>query len=360
MNKPLVLIPVYKPDQQILSHIIEQVRRFDIAGILLVNDGSGPEYDAVFAYLTAAYEITLLEHGRNLGKGAALRTGFAHINQHNVLCSHVITMDADGQHLPRDVKKVMADAIKHPEALVLGVREFKGKIPFRSRLGNTATYLIFRGLVGQTVTDTQTGLRAVPVGRLDQLIRLSSDRYAYELEMLLTLIQDSVTVREVPITTVYENNNSTSSFRPISDSILIYKTLLLWWLAFRFKQMLKYSLSGIFSTIADFGAYILLIHFSVGFVGASILARFLSVLIHFSANKYFTFSYRDAPNFAEIGKYIMVAIFNLSASILLIFIFIRYFFMGEVVAKVAAQLILFFLTYALLNGFVFLRAKNKA
>lgn len=360
MKKPLVLIPVYKPDQQILSRIIEEVGRLDIAGILLVNDGSGPEYDAVFAYLAAAYEIKFLSHEKNQGKGAALRTGFKYVNRFNIPCSHVVTMDADGQHLSCDVQKVMEDAQDFPDALVLGVREFKGKVPLRSRLGNKATYLMFRGLVGQKVTDTQTGLRAIPVGLLDRLIRLASDRYAYELEMLLTLIQDKVRVREVPITTVYEDNNSMSSFRPIADSVLVYRTLFLWWFAFRFKQMLKYSLSGIFSTVADFGTYILLINFSIGFVTASILARFLSVLIHFSANKYFTFSYKDAPNLMEVGKYIVVAAFNLSASILLIYLFTRYLFMGEVVAKVVAQMMLFFATYALLNGFVFLRTKDKA
>jgi putative flippase GtrA len=190
------------------------------------------------------------------------------------------------------------------------------------------------------------------------MLMFSSGRYAYELEMLLTMVDQGIPIKEVEITTVYEDNNATSSFRPVADSFVVYKMLILWWFTFRFKQMLKYSLSSILSTIADFGTYILLIDFSIGFVTASIVARVFSVIIHFSANKYFTFQYRDAPRFSEIIKYLVVVGFNLSFSILLIFLFIRYFSAGEVTAKVAAQMILFLATYVLLNGFVFLRESH--
>jgi len=358
MKKPFILIPAYKPDREILSNLIKELSALDVAGIMVVNDGSGPEYDRVFEHLASAHDIRFLSHKTNQGKGAALRTGFRHITKMNIPCSHVVTVDADGQHLPGDVKQVIIKAREHSDALVLGVREFKGRVPLRSSLGNKATYLLFRGLVGQKVSDTQTGLRAIPASLLERLILLSSDRYAYELDMLLTLIQDRVTVQEVPIETVYEDNNSSSSFRPVKDSILIYKALFLWWFSFRFKQMIKYSLAGIFSTIADFGTYILLINLSCGFVTASILARGLSVLIHFFANRYFTFSIHRVPNLKEIAKYLMVVAFNLGASIFLIFLFVNYLSMGEVVAKVLAQTLLFFSTYTLLNGFVFFKDKE--
>jgi len=357
--KPIVLIPAYKPDKQTLSNIVEQIAFFDVAHIIIVDDGSGPEYKSVFDHVRTIHKTSVLYHKTNRGKGAALRTGFRHILQFRIRCSSVITVDADGQHLPEDVDKIIRETKEFPDSLILGVRGFKGKVPLRSLLGNKATYLMFRGLVGQKISDTQTGLRGIPYSLLKNIIQLKSDRYAYELEMLLTLVQNGISIKEVTITTVYEDNNSASSFRPISDSILVYKTLFLWWFAFRFKQLIKYSLSGMLSTIADFGTYILLINLSCGFVTASILARVLSVIIHFSANKYFTFSYKDAPRLLEIAKYLVVVSFNLFSSIFLIYIFITYISAGEVLAKVAAQMILFFATYALLNGFVFLRQKRS-
>lgn len=356
---PVVLIPAYKPEKQILLDIVKQIASFDVEKIIIVDDGSGPEFQSVFEQLGIIEKTIILHQKKNQGKGAALRTGFKHILDYRINCSGVITVDADGQHLPVDVDRIIQSMKENPKSLVLGVRGFSGKVPLRSLLGNKITYLMFRGLVGQSISDTQTGLRAIPISLLEQLVQLKSDRYAYELEMLLTLVQKKVSIKEVQITTVYENNNSISSFRPVSDSILVYKTLFLWWFYFRFRQLFKYSLSGIFSTIADFGIYILLINLSCGFVTASILARILSVIIHFSANKYFTFSYKDVPNIMEIAKYLLVVVFNLFSSIFLIYLFVTYLSLGEVVAKVAAQLILFFATYTLLNGFVFLRQKRK-
>ena len=357
--KPVILVPAYKPDKKILSNIVAQIAFFDVARIIIVDDGSGPEFNSVFEHVKTIHKTSVLYHKINQGKGAALRTGFKHVLKSGIKCSGIITVDADGQHLPEDVDQIIRALKEFPDSLILGVRGFKGKVPLRSLLGNKATYLMFRGLVGQKISDTQTGLRGIPYPFLEGIILLKSDRYAYELEMLLTLIQKGVSIKEVTITTVYEDNNSASSFRPVSDSILIYKTLIFWWFRFRFKQLIKYSLSGIFSTIADFGTYILLINLSCGFVIASILARILSVIIHFSANKYFTFVYKDAPNMPEIGKYLLVVVFNLFSSILLIYIFTTYLSVGEVLAKVMAQLALFFATYTLLNGFVFLRQKSN-
>ncbi len=352
---PVVLIPAYKPDKKTLTGIVKKIACYDVSKIIIVDDGSGREFHSVFDDIRSIPNTIVLVHPSNKGKGAALRTGFNHVLKFRINCSSVITVDADGQHLPEDVNKIIHAVKERPDALVMGVRGFKGQIPLRSLLGNKITYLMFRGLVGRKISDTQTGLRGIPCSLLPHIARLTSDRYAYELEMLLSVVQKGVPVKEVTITTVYEDNNSVSSFRPVLDSILIYKLLFAWWFAFRFKQLLRYSLSGIFSTVADFGAYMLLIDLSCGIVTASVLARGLSVIIHFSANKYFTFSYKDAPNITEVTKYLVVVLFNLSSSIFLIYLFVSYFFIGEVVAKVLAQMILFLATYALLNGFVFLR-----
>ena len=357
--KPVILIPAYRPDKETLSNIIKQISRFDVEKIIVVDDGSGSKFQSLFDHIRTFEKTIVLYHKTNMGKGAALRTGFKHVLTFRINCSNVITVNVGGQHLPQDIEKIIQAAKDFPDSLVLGVRRFNGKIPLRSLLGNKITYLMFRGFAGQKISDTQTGLRAIPHSFLKQMLELSSERYAYEFEMLLTMVHNNVPIKEVVITTVYKDNNSVSSFNPISDSILIYKALFYWWFSFKFKQLLKYSFSGIFATIADFGMYVLLIDFSFGIVIASILARILSVIIHFCANKYFTFSYKDAPRVSEIIKYLLVVAFNLSSSIVLIYLFMRYFYAGEVVAKGVAQMILFLSTYALLNGFVFLKRKQN-
>lgn len=235
----VILIPAYKPDKQILSNIVEQIAAFDVTKIIIVDDGSGSDYKFVFAHLETMCKVSVLYHQNNQGKGAALRTGFRHVLESKVICGNVITVDADGQHLPEDVAKLIKEIEKYPDDLILGVRRFKGsdqEIPLRSLLGNKITCLIFRGVVGRTISDTQTGLRGIPRYLLKDIISLTSERYAFELEMLLTLLQRGIPCKEVSIATVYEDNNSASSFRPVFDSILIYKTLFIWWIASRFKQ----------------------------------------------------------------------------------------------------------------------------
>ena len=356
--RPIILIPAYRPDGEILKRIIRQISCFDVDHIIVVDDGNGPEFEPLFDQIKNLKKTRVLHHTENRGKGSALRTGFRHILKSIPDFSCVITVDADGQHLPGDVKKIIDAVLNHEESIILGVRDFKGKVPVRSYIGNKLTYLMFRGVTGRKIKDTQTGLRAVPRTILEELVGLSSRRYAYELEMLLNLVHRRIPIIEIPITTVYEDNNAMSSFRPVSDSISVYATLFRWWISFKLFQILRYSLSSIFSTITDFGAYILLIHFSFGIGLASIFARGLSVMIHFSANKYFTFSGKNVPDVKEIGKYLLVVGLNLSLSIGFIHLLVRYLPVGEVTAKVMAQLFLFLFTYALLNGFVFLKEKQ--
>jgi len=359
MKRPVIVIPAYNPEGDKLISLVKEVTSLNVERVIVINDGSRGELRPCFDALAGLPDTVVLHHRENRGKGAALKTGFRHVLQYRVPCSAVITMDADGQHLVADVEKVLEASLDEPEALILGVRQFTGKVPLRSLMGNKLTYLLFRGLVGRKITDTQTGLRGIPHHFLDRLLALSSDRYDYELEMLLTLVQEKSRIVQVPISTVYENGNSISSFRPVADSMQVYRILFLWWFTFRFKQMVKYSLSGGLSTIADFGTYIILINLSCGFVTASMLARILSTLIHFSSNKYFTFAYKDAPQMGEVVKYLSVVAFNLTGSIFLIHLFVTYLALGEIVAKVAAQLLLFFATYTLLNGFVFLRERKE-
>ncbi|MEZ5285801.1 MAG: glycosyltransferase [Vicinamibacterales bacterium] len=170
--------------------------------------------------------VTVLRHARNAGKGAALKTAFAYIQQHLPEARTIVTADADGQHRPDDIARVAETAAAHPDAAVLGVRQASRGTPFRSRLGNWATRHLYAWLVGQRVSDTQTGLRAIPRARLAELARLEGAGYEYELNMLIHLRQRGVALREVPIATVYEDGNRGSHFRPVRDSWRIYSVLL--------------------------------------------------------------------------------------------------------------------------------------
>ena len=218
-----VLIPAYQPDER-LAGLVEDLRR-DLAGcrVLIVDDGSDPARAPIFA---AARErgAQVVSHPVNAGKGEALRTGLARARRlwpgADVVCA-----DADGQHTPSDIASV-ARRVHATGRMTLGVREFTGSVPLRSRLGNDVTALLFRGATGWRLRDTQTGLRGYPAGGYDWMLEVAGSRYEYELSALLRARELGLEVEEVGIATVYEPGNTSSHFRPLRDSARIYAPLL--------------------------------------------------------------------------------------------------------------------------------------
>jgi glycosyltransferase involved in cell wall biosynthesis len=217
-----VLIPALKPSGQLLSVVAALSADDRVNRIILVNDGSPRECDAIFESVVQDAKVILLSHAANLGKGAALRTGMNHFLCTDTSNSVLVTADADGQHLPVDILKVGARAMETPEELVLGSRGFSGDVPLRSRFGNTLTRTVYCGLMGPSLTDTQTGMRAIPRSLMASLLHVRINGYDFEMQMLVMAARDRMTITQVPIATVYIENNRDSHFNPLLDSIRIY------------------------------------------------------------------------------------------------------------------------------------------
>lgn len=219
-----VLVPAYRPDGR-LPALLSALRRLDPRlDLVVVDDGSpGPVLDAC-----RALGATVLHHEVNRGKGAALRTGFAHVALVSP-GSAVVTADADGQHLPEDVVRV-ARAVG--DGMVLGVRSFGGDdVPLRSRVGNRVSAVLVRAATGRALADTQTGLRGFSADLLPWLLTVAGDRFEYELRVLLEGARRGVPVAQVPIATVYLDGNASSHFSPVRDSLRVYRPLALFLLS---------------------------------------------------------------------------------------------------------------------------------
>ena len=224
--KPWILIPAYRPDEKLL-HLLESLHAAGHNEILVVNDGSGVDCDGIFAEIRRRWSsVTVLSHETNRGKGDALKTGFRYLLEHTDNTSGgVVTADADGQHTVPDIRCVMDEMERAPEALVLGVRMFEGKVPFRSAFGNRLTRFLLRLLYGLRIPDTQTGLRGLPRAMMERCLEIPSGRYEFELDMLLAAASGGIEIRSVPIRTVYINDNASSHFHPLRDSARIYSVL---------------------------------------------------------------------------------------------------------------------------------------
>ena len=224
--KPWILIPAYHPDEKLL-HLLESLHAAGLCRILVVNDGSGPDCDGIFSEIRRRWSsVTVLAHETNRGKGGALKTAFRYLLEHADSSSQgVVTADADGQHTVPDIQCVMDEMERAPEALVLGVRMFEGRVPLRSAFGNRLTRFLLRLLYGVRIPDTQTGLRGIPRAMMERCLEIPSDRYEFELDMLLAAVSGGIEIRSVPIRTIYIDNNASSHFHPLRDSARIYSVL---------------------------------------------------------------------------------------------------------------------------------------
>jgi glycosyltransferase involved in cell wall biosynthesis len=220
----IVLIPAYEPDERLTMLVAALRAELPDAHVLIVNDGSGAYYNATFDE-TVQLGAEVIGTRDNNGKGAALKQGLAAIAStyagRNVVCA-----DCDGQHTAAAIRSVVTDLGDNERTVVLGARRFTGQVPARSRLGNSATCALFAFATGRRLTDTQTGLRAYSADLVEWLLNIDGDRFEYEQSVLLQAVADRVNIREVPIDTIYLEGNASSHFRPVVDSIRVWRPLI--------------------------------------------------------------------------------------------------------------------------------------
>jgi glycosyltransferase involved in cell wall biosynthesis len=274
-----VLIPAYNPDDRLLD-LVKELTALGLEHIVIVNDGSGREHATIFEALASLENVSVCEHAFNKGKGAALKTGFQFIKNSDADLQGVITADADGQHLAADVHKLATTAVVQPQDFILGSRTFGKETPLRSLIGNRLTAFLMRFVHGVTVSDTQTGLRYLPRALLPDLSTLPGDGYEFELQCLIKARELGYRPNEVPIETVYIDENSSSHFSPIMDSARIYSVL------FRFGG------SSVACFVIDIVLFAWIFWLGYGAMVATIFARIVSGVVNFLFNKFLVFKRR--------------------------------------------------------------------
>ncbi|MGD6968100.1 glycosyltransferase [Rossellomorea vietnamensis] len=348
-DNTVLLIPSYNPDEK-LKILVDEIIKANYSKILVINDGSIVEKKEIFDTLSQLDEVTVISHTVNQGKGRALKTGFDYIRNH--FHNHAtVTVDADGQHAVEDIGKVALELQQNPESLILGVRDFSGEdIPARSRFGNNLTKVVVKFTLGITITDTQTGLRGIPFGMLDNLLSVKGERYEYEMNMILECKNQETSIKEVSIETIYIEENESSHFNPIVDSIKIYSVFL----------------KFISSSLLSFGVDILLFTlFSILFkeiypvefiLIATVAARILSSLFNYFVNKKIVFR-SDSRNTAI--RYYALSIIQMLTSAFLVFAVYQLIGDGEVAIKIVLDSILFLISYVIQREWVFRKRKTE-
>ncbi len=270
--KTIVLIPAYMPSYR-MTDLVMELHKLSYE-IILVDDGSGSKFEELFEY--AGVYAKILRHRRNKGKGEALKTGLRYIKEHYEAPYIVVTADCDGQHRIEDIVKVSEAGERYPDSLVLGKRELTKSAPILSRLGNGTTRFYYFVATGRKIYETQTGLRAFSDRLMDKFIDLPGKRYEYEIDMML--VASDIEIHQVPIQTVYFDNNSDSHFDPFKD------TLTLW------VQFVLYKLPSLFTAVIDYAAFAVVYLISGAFLIPNLIVRTVTFVIKYILNKKVKFS----------------------------------------------------------------------
>ena len=151
----LVLIPAYEPGDSLIALVRELRAHPASPNILVVDDGSGPDHDEIFA-LARIHGATVHRYPENRGKGHALKTGFAIARRHHP-GEVVVCADSDGQHKVPDIMRVAREVDIGSHEMVLGGRRFTGRVPLRSAFGNKVTSWLFKTLTAIRVSLTRNG-----------------------------------------------------------------------------------------------------------------------------------------------------------------------------------------------------------
>ena len=343
-----VIIPSYEPDGK-LPALLQELSDGGFENIIIVDDGSGEAYKSIFDEADSFSSVTLLHHAVNMGKGRALKTAFDYVLCHFPDAIGAITADSDGQHSPECIRACAEALIENPGALIMGCRSFDGDdVPARSQFGNKLTRRVMKYLVGVSVSDTQTGLRGISASFMKSLLTLKGERFEFETNMLMETKKLGIQIIEVPIKTIYIEDNRTSHFNPIKDSIRIYMT---------FGKFLFSSLSSSVLDLCLFSIFCALLkgrdlHMLNYITLSTVMARLLSAAYNYMINYKLVFESRGSL-IKPLSRYVLLAVCQMSLSALLVNIIYPYIGGFETFVKIPVDIMLFFLSYVIQREFVY-------
>ena len=367
-EKCCVLIPSLDPDEKLPAYV-EELTKAQYGLILVIDDGSGPEYQPIFERIAAWPGCHVLHHEVNRGKGAALRTGFAYILEKTDL-EGVITADSDGQHTVADTAKLAEQLDGSKAELLLGSRDFSRhstQVPPKSRFGNRLTSGIFALLYGQWLPDTQTGLRGMGRAMLKDCLEITGDRFEYEMNQLIWCSRNHVPMTVVPIETVYHNENQGTHFHPVRDSWRIYKLILGNFLRFTYASLICWLVDFVLFTLLKRIPFLAQLELDTPWLHAlsqsaeaillaTAIARVCSATLNFFLNKGMVFNIKQCKGAA--WRYILLCVAVMVVSGLAVSGLYVLTGINSSIIKIVVDLILFVVNYRIQRNWVFAQTEG--
>ncbi|MCL7714682.1 glycosyltransferase family 2 protein [Stenotrophomonas mori] len=199
---PLAVIPVYDHEHAIAA-VVDGVRAGGLP-CLLVDDGSHASCAGVLDALAGLPGVALLRLGRNQGKGGAMLAGFAEAARRGF--SHVLQIDADGQHNTGDVPRFVAAARACPQAVICGIPAYDASVPKARLYGRYATHVwVWINTLSLHLRDSMCGFRVYPLAPVLRLVgeERIGRRMDFDSEILVRLFWRQVPVQHLSTRVTY-------------------------------------------------------------------------------------------------------------------------------------------------------------
>ncbi|MEG1774202.1 MAG: GtrA family protein, partial [Oscillospiraceae bacterium] len=222
------------------------------------------------------------------------------------------------------------------------------QVPPKSRLGNKLTSLTFAAVCGLRISDTQTGLRAIPRRALAPLSALEGERFEYETNMLLAARRIGLPIRERTIQTIYIDENATSHYRPLLDSLKILRLIL------------KFMASSLVCAAVDVGSYWLIFRLLAGYslktqvFYGTVISRVISSICNYLLNRRAVF-HSDSRLDRSLQRYNLQRIVQMLVSYLLVYLLTAALGGASTLIKLVVDSLLFFLSFGIQRDWVFRR-----
>lgn len=356
MDKFVVVIPAYEPDEDFVSYAEELICAVD--DLVVVDDGSGKDYDRVFDKISALPKTTVIRYPGNKGKGFALKTAFSHCAENFDDDDIIVTADCDGQHKIKDVYKIYEATKKHKDKMVLGSRDFTGKnVPKRSRAGNKQMRILLRLFYGIKIYDSQTGLRGHSIAFTKKLLKVRGKKFEYETNTLIYCKRRHLPVIEIFIDTVYPENEKDhkTHFRAFKDSMRVVGIII--------ANMYTYLTSSAMSAVIDLGLFYFLAYVvlpektAINSLLITVAPRVVSSIFNFVFNYRHVFYGMSKKSFF---RYYVLWFSRLAASYGVLYLFGNLLGLNFMAIKIISEALFLILTYKIQMDWVFKEERKNA
>ena len=201
--------------------MVESLERFGLP-CLIVDDGSHQSTRRELEGIVSRHEwVDVVRHETNRGRGAALRTLYRSAAGRGY--THVVQLDADGQHESNDVPLFINAARQNPAALILGAPVFDDSAPFHRLYGRKLSQaIVWLETLSFAVQDPLCGFRCIPVGPALQVLEgvRAGDRMDFDPELIIRMVRSGSPVVNIPTQVIYPAHG-VSHFRMFSDNAKI-------------------------------------------------------------------------------------------------------------------------------------------